>query len=80
MADFLEVMEKFVNNLNGAVTNMKGQVTLAENGTTPQLDTMKTPADYQVAGKFDSYLLRSLSMIPGNIPAIQKDKPFDIHF
>ncbi|XP_070190341.1 dynein axonemal heavy chain 5-like isoform X2 [Littorina saxatilis] len=47
--DFLEQVEKFVNNLMTARTNMEGQVALAENGVGPIIDTVKTPADYQDA-------------------------------
>lgn len=49
--DFLEQVEKFINNLMSARTNMEGQVELAENGVGPIIDTVKTPADYQDAGE-----------------------------
>ncbi|XP_076466904.1 dynein axonemal heavy chain 5-like [Babylonia areolata] len=47
--DFLEQVEKFINNLMSARSNMEGQVELAENGVGPIIDTVKTPADYQDA-------------------------------
>ena len=49
--DFLEQVEKFINNLMTARNNMEGQVALAENGVGPIIDTVKTPADYQDAGE-----------------------------
>lgn len=50
--DFLEQLEKFINNLMSAVSNMEGQITLEENGIGPIIDNIETPADYQSVGKF----------------------------
>ena len=49
--EFLEQVEKFIQNLLSAVNNMEGQVTLAENGIGHVVDTFASPADYQAAGK-----------------------------
>lgn len=51
--DFLEQLEKFINNLMSAVSNMEGQITLEENGIGPIIDNIETPADYQSVGKFN---------------------------
>ena len=50
ISDFLEQLEKFVSSLNGAKGNMAGHVTLADNAPElgPQLDNMRSAADYQV--------------------------------
>ena len=49
--DFLEQLEKFINNLMAALSNMEGQITLEENGVGHIIDTMESPADYQSVGK-----------------------------
>ena len=49
--DFLEQLEKFVNNLMAALSNMEGQITLEENGIGAIIDGIETPADYQAVGK-----------------------------
>lgn len=48
--DFLEQLEKFINNLTTALSNMEGQITLEENGIGPIIDNIETPADYQAIG------------------------------
>ena len=48
--DFLEQLEKFINNLMAALSNMEGQITLEENGVGHIIDTMESPADYQAVG------------------------------
>ncbi|XP_023932721.1 dynein heavy chain 5, axonemal [Lingula anatina] len=49
VAEFLELLEKFVNSLSGARESMDGQVHLSEEGVGYQLDEMKTAADFQAA-------------------------------
>ena len=51
VADFLEVLEQFVASLSGAQDNMKGQVTLAETEHGRMLDGMRSPSDYNLAGR-----------------------------
>ena len=46
----METLEKFVGVLHGARGNMEGHVTLTETEYGTQLDHMKSPAEYQVAG------------------------------
>jgi len=47
IGDFLEQLEKFIGSLNGAKGNMEGHVTLSDTEYGPQLDNMRTAADYQ---------------------------------
>lgn len=49
--DFLEQLEKFINNLLAALSNMEGQITLEENGIGFIIDGIETPADYQSVGE-----------------------------
>ena len=51
MDDFLEQLEKFINNLMAAMSNMDGQITLEENGVGHIIDAMESPADYQAVGR-----------------------------
>ncbi|XP_053396215.1 dynein axonemal heavy chain 5-like isoform X3 [Mercenaria mercenaria] len=54
--DFLEQLEKFINNLMSALSNMEGQITLEENGIGPIIDNIETPADYQSVAGNTEYL------------------------
>ncbi|XP_071957073.1 dynein axonemal heavy chain 5-like [Antedon mediterranea] len=50
MSEFLEQLERFVGMLSGAKANMDGHIQLAEHEyLESMLDTLKTPADFQVA-------------------------------
>lgn len=53
----MEQLEKFVNSLMSARSNMEGRVELAENGVGPIIDTIKTPADYQDAGEHEKMVV-----------------------
>ncbi len=55
MADFLEQVDKFVKNLVGARSNMEGHITLTDTEYGSMLDVMRSPADYQSAGKSIEY-------------------------
>ena len=59
--DFLEQLEKFINNLMAALSNMEGQITLEENGVGHIIDTMESPADYQAVGRCFIMLESNLS-------------------
>ncbi|XP_021362874.1 dynein heavy chain 5, axonemal-like isoform X1 [Mizuhopecten yessoensis] len=54
--EFLEQLEKFVQNLMSAVRNMEGQVTLAENGVGHVIETIDSPNDYQGIASNTEYL------------------------
>ena len=50
ISDFLEILERFINDMNGARSNIQGHVSLATTEFSPMLDEMKTASDYQNAG------------------------------
>ena len=52
VTDFLEQLEKFIDNLGSARDNMQGHITLADTEYGYLLDDMSTPTDYQSAGKW----------------------------
>lgn len=60
--DFLEQLEKFIQNLMAALSNMEGQITLEENGVGHIIDAVETPADYQAVGKLIFKLLNPENM------------------
>ncbi len=51
VSDFLEQVEKFIKSLMGARSNMEGHITLMDTEFGPMLDSMRSPSDYQAAGK-----------------------------
>ena len=52
VSEFMEQLEKFVGSLKTATSNMDGRVQLAEHEyLESMLDTLKTAADFQAAGK-----------------------------
>ena len=57
ITDFMETLEKFVSVLHGARGNMAGHVTLTETEFGTQLDNMKSPAEYQAAGKIKDKII-----------------------
>ena len=48
--EFLESLEKFVSVLSGANSSLQGRVELSDHDHSTLLDSLKTPADYVMAG------------------------------
>lgn len=62
VAEFLETLERFVNDLSSARTNLQGHVSLTETDVSPALDQMRTASAYQSAGQKEVVL--NLQMTP----------------
>ena len=48
--EFLESLEKFISVLSGANSSLQGRVELSDHDHSTLLDSLKTPADYVMAG------------------------------
>ena len=57
ISDFLEILERFINDMNGARSNIQGHVSLTNTEFTPMLDEMKSASDYQNAGMLQCFQL-----------------------
>ena len=56
ISDFLETLERFISDMNGARSNLQGHVSLAETDLGSMLDGMKGASDYQNAGKLGHHI------------------------